>query len=212
MTWNMEEFRELCADRRIPDTEVYQNTLVLKAWRAHNFGERSLEVWRNLFSRNLTVGDEDWNKTWFESESYAEAALQALHSMADVMAQIINVAVLNGHFSEAKVTLRWVQREITNRRIAPDVATAIQQLIDSDEFSYTNAFVNTIKHRRLLDTQFRAESGGDTRNDQGLLFERFTYNQMNLPTMWLSDFTDTIIPCVHNHIDLIGNALNDHLR
>jgi len=214
MTWSLEEFRELGTNRSLPDTSVYQSTLTLKHWRADNFGGKAVEVWNELFSshQEIKAGDEHWNTAWLESESYLEAALQALHSMADVLGQIINLAVLGGHFTEAQVTLRGVNREIENRGIAPNIVVAIDQLIGSDEFTYTNGFVNIIKHRRLLDTEFRAEFGRDARNELGLRFKSFTYSRTQFPTMWLSDIVDNIIPGVIDHICTVGNAVNDWLR
>jgi hypothetical protein len=225
MNWDLEEFKELCANQGLPDTKVYQATLGLKTWRAKNFGERSQKVWEDFISSKtesrvgdadlhttsyrieIRGGDEDLHTTWFESESYIEAALQALHSMADVLAQIINVVVLGGRFSEADVTMRKVRQQLGN--LAPDVAASIQQLIDSEEFKYTNGFVNTIKHRRLLDTELSVEVGRGIK--MGLRFQPFTYGQ-SFPSMWTSDIVENIIPRVIDNINAIGNALNDYLR
>jgi len=214
MTWNLEEFRSLCDDHGIPSTKIYQDALTLKTWRATNFGSKALGVWKHLFStsQEIVVGDDEWNETQFNSESYIEAALQASHSLADIIAQILNIVILEGHFPEAHVSINKVHRELNRRGIATDVDRAVQVFLDSPEYQYTNGFVNTIKHRNLIDTDFQDEFGVGARNEHGMRFKSFTYNDDVFPITWASDIVNLMIPNIGNYIIDIGNAINDYLK
>ena len=215
MTWNLEEFRNLCNNHGIPDTKIYQDALYLKSWRANNFGSKALDVWGHLFStsQEIVAGDKEWNETQFNSESYIEAALQASHSLADIIAQIINVAILGSHFTDkADVDIKKVYRELNCRGVVTDITRAVQVLLDSPEYRYINGFVNTIKHRNLIYTDFHIEFGVRARNEQGMRFKSFTYNGVEFPITWASDIVNVTIPNLGNYIIDIGNAVNDYLR
>ena len=71
--------------------------------------------------------------------------------------------------------------------IAPDVANSTRQLLDDKLFNYIEAFCNTIKHRRLIKTDFRAEYGENARNESGLRFEQFIFKGNTYPQTWGSD-------------------------
>ncbi len=214
MTWNLEEFRTLCNIHSLTDTKIYQEALVLKSWRANNFGAKALEVWEHLhsISDEIVVGGEEWTKVKFESESYIEAALQASHSLADIIAQIVNIAVLGGHFIEAEVSFMRVHQQLINQGVAENVVNSFQQFLNSQEYQYINGFVNTIKHRNLIYTDFQIEFGVGTRNEQGMRFKSFTYNNVQFTIKWASDIVEKMIPQVDNGIIDIGNAINDYLR
>jgi len=77
-----------------------------------------------------------------------------------------------------------------NESIAPVVAKSARQLIDDGTFQYIEAFCNTIKHRRLIKTDFRAEYGENARNESGLQFEEFTFKGNAYPQTWGSDILE----------------------
>src|SRR3972149_8368018 len=133
MSWNLEEFRTLCTNLGVPDTKIYQDALFLKSWRTSFFGGKALAAWENLHSTSteIVVGGEEWNKIQFEAESFIEAALQASHSLADIIAQLINVTVLRNHFAEEDVSLNRVLQELVNRGTATQLTQTIQQFINS---------------------------------------------------------------------------------
>ena len=83
---------------------------------------------------------------------------------------------------------------------------------DSHEFKYINAFVNTIKHRRLLETEYVAEFGMGTRNDDGIQIKAFSYKGDSFPPIWAKDIVGDYQSRILEHIYAIGNAVNDYLR
>ncbi|HKZ82296.1 MAG TPA: hypothetical protein VJ793_01410 [Anaerolineae bacterium] len=110
MTWNLEELRNLCAAKGLPDSTVYQNALYWKLQRADFHKKQSETIWSNLFSahQELQIYGEEWIQAQFAYESHVEAAMQSLHSMADILAQIINQAILNGALLEDEVSFSGV--------------------------------------------------------------------------------------------------------
>src|SRR5512145_2077872 len=145
MGWNSEEFTNLCITRGLPDTKTYQEALFFKAWVAKEFGSKAIDEWVLLFSTSLdetSDGNEDWVKTKRYSEAYAQAALQAAHSLADITAQIINKVILDGCLGDARVTIYTVKSQLERRGIR-NILNAIKSLIDSSEYRYINGFVNT---------------------------------------------------------------------
>jgi len=217
MCWDFAELRDLCRKRGIGDSTVHQNALQWKLWRADYHAERAQAVWSELdqivkAKGAIEVGGQEWQKAEFASTAETEAAAQALHSMADILAQIVNKAVLKTPLSEAQVSLGKVCEELKRRNCAPIIVSKIESLQNSKEFEYLNAFVNTIKHRHLLDTDYRAEFGNGTRNEEGIRFKAFTYKGRSYSTVWASDILDGYKKRIADLICAVGNAVNDYLR
>lgn len=217
MYWDFAELRDLCRKRGIGGSRVHQNALEWKRWRVEYHAEKSQEVWGELDQLGkekggIEVGGQEWNETRFASTAETEAAAQVLHSMADILAQIVNKAVLKTPLSEAQVSLGRVCKELKRRNCAPIVVSKIESLQNSKEFEYLNAFVNTMKHRHLLDTNYRAEFGNGTRNEEGIRFKAFKYRGRSYSTVWGRDILDGYKKRIANLICAVGNAVNDYLR
>lgn len=214
MKWDIQEFNRLCDINGLPSTDIYIITLHSKIWRAENFANKAEKVWQQLFASHdeLSTADVEWRYCWFESEAYAEAALQALHSTADVLAQIINCIILGGHFSEDKVSLYRVLNKLKTDTIAPDVEKAIEEFSTMKEFKYVDGFVNTTKHRRLINAEFRTESGVDTGFREGLRFRPFEYKQERFQEEWISNIRQTVIPMTIEGLEKIGISINDYMK
>lgn len=210
--WDLEELGKLCSQRGIPAPTIYQTSLQWRFWRASFHAERAQEVWKELFSQTFTLGDETFNRAAFSFEADVEACVQALHSMADILAQIINAVILGGHFQEHQVSLWRVTERLEKTGIASQVAGQARKLLGSYEFSYLDAFCNTIKHRRLVFTEFRAEYGGNYRNEAGLLFRAFNYKVASYPETWGKDILEDYRHQLFEHVNNVGLSINDFLR
>jgi len=213
-TWSFEELNNLSAAKGLPGSRVYQQALLWKRWRASYHAEQYDEIWSRLFSSSdeIQVGGEDWNKAQFASEAHTEAATQVLHSMVDILAQIINKVVLRDGLPEDKVTLNSIVRELGKQGIANKIVAAIDKLQNSEEFRYINAFVNTIKHRRLLDTTYRLEYGKGKRNEKAVCFREFEYKGDSYGFTWATDIIGPYKNRIVELISEIGIAVNEYLR
>ena len=116
--WNYKELRNLSKQKGIPDSTVYLNTLEFKGRRARFFADKSnkaIDRWKK--SRpNVNLNDpeimQEIGEATFGAEAYAEAALWNLHTMADVLAQIMNVILLQARLSEEAVSFKKIKDEI----------------------------------------------------------------------------------------------------
>jgi len=210
--WDLEELGRLCSQRGIPSPTTYQTSLQWRFWRASFHAKRAHAVWEELFGQPFTLGDERFNRAAFSFEADVEACIQALHSMADMLAQIINVVILGGHFQEHQVSLWKVTDRLEKMGIAPQVALQARKLLDSPEFGYVDAFSNTIKHRRLVFTKFQAEYGGNYRNEAGLLFKAFEYKGESHPETWGNDILDNYRHRFFELVNDVGLSINNLLR
>lgn len=148
--WDLQELRELCLKHRLADPQVYIDSFQWHFLRAPFHAERAESAWKELWQlQSFTWGGDKWNIAEFSYEAEAEACVYALHTTADILAQIINVAVLNSELNEHDVSMRTVKKAVEKGPVAPGVLTKLQNLLDSYAFQYVSAFSNTSKHRKL---------------------------------------------------------------
>jgi len=213
MKWDFKKLNKLSKTKKLPDSKVYQKALVWKREIVLFHSEQSTIVWDKLFCahQKLIVGDKKWWDTHIASEAHIIAAAQALHSMADIIGQIINQVLLCGALPENKVTLYNVLCELNKKAIAPNILTKVTKFKNSTEFEYIDAFVNITKHRRVLDTNSHAEYGPDKRNNQGILFKNFIYRNKKFPTTWAKDIVGPYRAKIFKDICDIGNSINSYI-
>ena len=131
--------------------------------------------------------------------------------MADILGQIINQVLLRGTLPENRVSLNNVLCEINEEAITPNIFTKITRFKNSTEFKYIDAFVNTTKHCRVLDTNYHAEGGENTRNDQGILFKKFICKNKEFPTTWAKDIVGLYRAKIFKDICAIGISINSYM-
>lgn len=104
--WSFEELRDLCRRRGVPESTIYQTSLEWRWRRADFHAEKAEEIWKELFSTSFSTGEQRFYEEVFSYEAHAEACIQSLHSMADLLGQIINVVILQKRFKEDQVSLK----------------------------------------------------------------------------------------------------------
>lgn len=192
-----------------------------KQKKAELLAEQSKKVWNVFWSTHKQINKqkpetiEAFKNAGLKSETYIESAAQILHSLADIVCQIINQAVLESQFDEGEVSIKKIIGELQKDNSKKDIKTALEQLRNSYEFKYISAFVNTIKHRRLLYTDYYAEFGQGKTNTMGVRFLSFEYGKgKNLQKY--SDTSAEIIlndymKFIFNFIDQIGHAIDSYI-
>ena len=209
--WNFSELNELCRGKGIPDAKIYQNSLDWRWKRADYHAEMASNVWSDLFKESFSLGDQRFNKAVFSYEAQVEACIQSLHSLGDILSQIINVLVLDSRFSEDAVTIKKVVKLMKKEYLAPEIAESTRQFLDDPSFKYIEAFCNTIKHRRLIKTDFRAEYGENVRNESGLRFEEFIFQGNTYPQTWGSDILEKYRLHLLDLITEVGLHINKYI-
>lgn len=180
-------------------------------WQTH-FWQNNESI--NFNDSKLTFA---FKNAQFQSETYIESAAQNLHFMIDILCQIINKAVINSRIDEAKVSIGKTIQELNKEKNTQDIVNALEDLRDAHQFKYIAAFVNTIKHRSLLDTDYYAEFGQGKSNTIGVRFLSFKYEKPGKPTEnYDNTFAETIvndyIECIFNLIDGVGRATDTYIR
>ena len=209
--WKFSELNKLCEEKGIPDAKVYQNSLGWRWKRSAYHADTASKVWSELFKESFSFVDQRCYEAIFSYEAQIESCVQALHSQADILAQIINVLILSNRLSEDSVSIKKVVKIMEDESIAPEVAKRARQLIDDELFNYIEAFCNTIKHRRLIKTDFRAEYGENARNESGLRFEEFIFKGNTYPQTWGSDILEKHRFHILDLITEVGLQINAHV-
>ncbi|MCG6134320.1 MAG: hypothetical protein MET45_06610 [Nostoc sp. LLA-1] len=182
MGWDLENFQKICDSKGLPDSSAYCKALFWKYSKALLLTDKSRETLELFWNHYQGIDNSDpesveaFRKAQLEAETYLEAALQNLHSITDILCQIINIVLLQSTLHEANVRVKTVTQELKKREIIK-VQTALENLENSCEFKYVAAFVNTIKHRRLLDYDYHGEFGKNKENTMDIRFQAFTYDK-----------------------------------
>lgn len=209
--WKYSELNNLCKEKGIPDAKLYQASLNWRWKRAEYHAETAEIIWTEHFKGSFSVPDEKNDKTFFSYEAQVESCAQSLHALADILAQIINIVVLNGRHKEDDVSIKTALKAMQKEAIAMDIVTQVNKLLSDDAFLYIEAFCNTIKHRRLIRTNFHAEYGDTSRNECGLIFEEFNFKGKVYPQTWSSDILSKFRLRVFDLITNIGLSINAHV-
>jgi hypothetical protein len=182
--------------------------LVWRWQRTDYHAEKATEVWSELMESAVILYGEDFNEAVFAQEAQVEACVQSLHAMGDILAQIINIVMLGGRFREDDVTLKRVARQ----EMPTELSSVLNAFIQSNEYSYVEAFCNTIKHRRLIPSDLRGEFGEGYRNEFGIRFNGFSYKGADYPETWASDIIDPYRTTIGVLVNEVGITINRLLQ
>jgi hypothetical protein len=212
-TWSFKELSSLSSAKNLPDSEQFQVALGWKRRRVKYHAEEYHEIWRHLFSSSdkIQMGGVDWGKAQLAAEANVEAAAQVMHSMADILAQIINKTILKGELKEHSVTLSLVLKKLEKKLNSRGIVSSINKFMDSTEYKYINAFVNTIKHQRLLDITYNIEPEKGTSYPKGICFKEFEYKGKKYERVFAVDILDSYKSYITDLIIDIGHEVNNYI-
>jgi hypothetical protein len=143
-----------------------------------------------------------------ETEAHAIAAAQALHSIPDILAHALYLAFrldMIRPMRECDRTSGNVVRALKAASIL-SVSAAVEEMLTSEIFKYLRAFVNTTKHRSLIDYRFHI-SVVDL-EDFGLSFSAFVYEDRHgvaegWPSKTAKEFLEQSLSFVSVSVDAI---------
>jgi len=217
LEWNIPKFKELCHSANISYPRDYVKSLLKKKRFIDYHAEMSTKVWEDLFQayngKSLSPNDEKWIEAEVKSEANAIALMYHLHSLADIMAQIINRVVIDNQLRERDVGIYTVKKKIEKEddKNKKRLLKRIEELLNNMHFKYVSAFVNITKHRYMIDTKYWMElkKGNYT---QGLRFKKFNYNGIYYPKTWIKEIATTFREGILNCIINIGVELNKYIE
>jgi hypothetical protein len=128
------------------------------------------------------------------------ASIHTVRSIYDLFAQLVNGLLLIPPLPVYSCDFI----KVTEKLPSSELKIYLKELSQSDEFLYINAFVNTIKHRNLVD--FEASIKFDT-GISGVEFKAFSYSSRDFPAMWAEDVLKQSLS-VKNAIVTAGTILN----
>lgn len=220
-TWKSQELLDFCPKCVTDNGAVYVASVGSKIDRIRFLVDRFTSV----EDMTLRLGSDQFLKTQLEVEIYVESIASNLHSLADVFAQVINEIVLKPllpdaeHFSSEKVDLNKIKTklagltlELVKKEYIDKIIDNVDNLSNSTEFLYVSGFVNTIKHRRLLNTTFHLKVDRGSLIDLGFKLDAFDYKGNHFPETScrsvVMDYKENLI----DHIFDIGNSINNYCR
>jgi len=220
--WNIKELRGLLINKYgdviLSRFEGYISTIHLKKRKADYHAEKSEKLWKELFNRSaIRFSSRYFRETMDSATTDVEAMVQALHSTGDILAQVVNLAVLGSKgLLEEKVNVNQVLKRMKKQKIALDVQKPLLLFKKSDEFQYISAFCNTIKHRKLLDIKYHTHCDfikkGVYRIEEGVRFKEFTYRGKTFPVTWSHIIIGEYRAKIYKMLCDVGISINNYLK
>ncbi|MCT7971231.1 hypothetical protein [Laspinema olomoucense] len=172
-TWKLQELLECCPENYATEAEIYFRAVRGKI-------DRILYVIERLNEETFQVPTDssDFKKKQLETTIYLETIAYNLHSLPDVLANIIFIFIINPlTFKHSRLAIKkdrdiniYVAKDKLNVIYKSGYTTSISQeknlekliekidnLLNSKQYKYISALVNTIKHRNLIDTIYSLE-------------------------------------------------------
>ena len=222
-TWKAQEILQLCFQDIVSEAEVYVKAIKNKIDRI-NFLVKRL----NSSDTSIPTNFESTVlcSSQLEVEIYIESIATNLHSLADVLAHVINVIVLKplqsaeDYLGSRQVSIHKIKNKLNNLgsldgvrdQYIAEISREVDKLVDASEFKYIAAFVNTIKHRSLLDTEFTFTVQSGSLMDRGYRLDHFDYEgncflQTHCRVVAM-DYREKVIDLVFD----VGNSINNYRR
>lgn len=155
----------------------------------------------------------------FKAEAHIIASAQALHSLCDILSGIVYWCFQLDSVPKPppvnRLNLRAVHRTLCTLTKYSTTANLINAAISSDEFAYLSAYVNTTKHKSLVNSTLTASFEADYRN--GMRIKEFSYTDPSekmspYERKWSHDFLFPENDALRLKLVAIGNSLNDHFN
>lgn len=149
----------------------------------------------------------------FQSEAHMIAYAQSLHSLADILSQIIYYSLnleknLKKPIGEDIRSLKKVNKGIKDISQFNKLHLEVNNFLKSDKFRYLEAYVNTTKHRSLIPTIYSVDFVENIDPTHGLKIAGFKYNGNPYETKWAKEFIETDLKYIEETFVNIGNKIN----
>jgi hypothetical protein len=167
--WKNEEFRSLVATRYGEEAAKTSLPMILSVqWKIRLAGYHAGESknllepftgsWKDMMRYLYSTASESsqqFSTAVVKSEAHLIACAAAVHSLADIMAQVvfIGTGLPPDSVAEDWRGLNSVTGALKKAKLAPTVVRSLEDLDQSGSFRYIQAYANTTKHRRLVSIQ-----------------------------------------------------------
>jgi hypothetical protein len=220
--WNTEDLLCYCPKQVTEEASIY-----FKA--AKNKIERIKFAADKIHKQPDLKSSDEFRELQLETEIYLESIAQNLHSLPDVLSHIITVLILrplSELLGQEKLEPKGTKINIKNvllllrdnnsvetwkKESCKEIVDSIDELLGCNEYLYINAFVNTIKHRHLIDTEHRVRIDKNGKDDSWHIdeFERDGSVFASISHVKLTqDYQENIISLFCQ----IGEKINNYCR
>lgn len=144
---------------------------------------------------------DDYYYAKLASEAHILGTIHSARAIFDVFAFLINRLLLNGAIPDNRCDIRSVTRALQS----PPLKSELDALIETYWFRYVSAFINTAKHRMLVNHSFHV---GLEDPYTGIRIGAFEYNGKEYPRYEVRELLEGVLG-VKNKIVDCGRLLND---
>jgi hypothetical protein len=211
-TWVIQKILDLYP--QTPELEVYIHAIQRKIERINFLSER-LAPLDKLSPTSVSNG---LHNSFIETAIYIESIASNLHSLADVIANIINVIVLAPLGKDVPVdtvTIKAVNKKLSEltaqqqNQYLNKIISEVDNLLSLSEFIYIEAFVNTIKHRNLVPSTLEYKKTPDS-TTSGYILDGFSYKSITCPPTKFEDIAKNHKDRITGAIFDIGDSINNY--
>lgn len=123
----------------------------------------------------------------FAAEAHLIACAQSLHSLGDIMANVVFTAsgLPTDRLNKRDRSLHRIVKVLDEEAGMEQIVQPLHKLHQSPDFHYVRAFVNITKHRSLVDIYSHVSFKPEPR--QGLMIEAFDYDGEPFEKRWASE-------------------------
>lgn len=140
---------------------------------------------------------EELSRNKLSLQAHIQSSIYSSRALYDIFSHLINNVFLDKKIEVHKCSIDIVARELRDGVFK----TALLSSVKSDSYLYVNAFVNTIKHRDLVDLN----SSIDFVNSRsGVKFNGFKYYNNTFEPLWAVDVLAHSLNVKNDMIDLFN--------
>jgi len=219
INWNIEELRKLYIVKVVRKNELlleeFLSSIGQKMDRANYHAQKAKEAWEEFFKASIvTIPSPQFDVATNVSVAETEALVNVLNSMADILAQVINMTLLelvNQSMPEDEVFAYKVLDKLSKFPQYQNVTRIFSLFLNSGEFKYMNAFCNTMKHRKLLDIDYHLHINYREKGkvQEGLRFKEFNYKGTLFPVTWSAVIQEGYRLKIYDYICDVGIEINN---
>ncbi len=221
-TWNLKELRELVKPN-LNEDQMKEAILLMDSfdWKnratyyhlleadeaikeyASNGEDGILDVTRLLLSNDSSSQEFKLAKTIREFSLVA--ATTTVHTLPEVLAQIVDLLIIRGNRNVHSVSLKRTISQLG----AGSLKDSFNELTNLSEYAYINAFTNTAKHISMVRSHYSINFEPDSYH--GVVFKEYSYKGELYQKKRDVELIKTVKTIRSKCIE-IGNQINNELR
>jgi hypothetical protein len=216
VSWNLKELRDLSSsglcDQKQTELSDFLDSFDWKSNAARHHVRQADDVFKEyhnldegLITHKLLCSDQSFGiATTFREVSLVSAVMTA-NMLPEVLAQVINIVILESRFSNNEVTSNKVLQEIPSGNLK----TKFENIHASQESIYIRAFTNTLKHINLVKMSYHIsyEEG----SFHGVKFREFRYRKISFLEQSDTDIIKIVKEYRTKCVEL-GSEINNEIR